>query len=230
MTRLKGIAILGGLLFAGVTLLGSLPASGKDSFLLVSTKRVRNACRAVEGLDDRICTVTAGLIERLGGLDPETEPTADQLERAVRKMRPFVRRGLRQECCDGPCVRECSGGQRGCFSDDQCPAGETCLPCPDEPCQTLCEEYRGEKCDGCLAMVSNLEAFLATNRSAELLADVMDGACDGKFDDPAITQQCKDEIHDVTAVVIDTILANAPPAVACSSPALRACPALPPPP
>ncbi|HEV7733187.1 MAG TPA: saposin domain-containing protein [Candidatus Binatia bacterium] len=224
MTKLKGAAILGALAIAGVTLLGSFPASGGESFLLINTKRLSKACRAVDDADrSGICKVAAGLVERLGGLDPEIEIPPAQLERALRKMGPFVKRGLKQECCDPPCRRQCSGGGF-CFTDDQCTGGETCLPCPEQPCQTSCAELKGNRCDGCIHMVSNLEAWLANNGSAKLLGDVMENACDGRFADPAITQQCKGEVRQSVNEVIDLVLANAPPATACQNPALRACP------
>lgn len=216
MTKLKGAAILGALTIAGVTLLTSLPASGGSSFLLVSLKRVSRSCRAVASADSGICKTAAGLLDKLGGL-PDEDPTPDaQLDRAVFKMKSFVKRGLRQECCDVPCRSECSGPQdRPCFTDAQCPSGETCIACPEQPCETLCSEFKGNRCDGCVQMVSNLESWLATNGSAKLLSDVMGTACDGRFADPGITQQCKDEIGGVLPRVIDRTLAGAPPLTAC---------------
>jgi hypothetical protein len=225
MTKLKGAAILGAMMFAGVTLLTSFPASGGSSFLPISLHRLQNACRAVEGVDDGLCRITAGLVEKLGGLgfDPATPP--DQVERAIRKLRPFVQRSLRQTCCDAPCIRECSGDStRNCFTDDQCAVGQTCVACPPQPCQTLCDEFKGNRCAGCIQILTNFEAWLAANGSARNVSDVMATACVGRFDDPTLTQQCEDEIGQILGVVIDRVLANLPPVPTCQGPVLHACP------
>jgi hypothetical protein len=79
------------------------------------------------------------------------------------------------------------------------------------------------RCDACVQAVSNVESYLATNGSAQTLADTLETACDGRFSDPAVTAECKNQIDAALPSIIDWILANYPPDSTCKSRALRAC-------
>jgi hypothetical protein len=217
MTKMKGAAILGGLLLAGATLLSSFPAAGVSSFLPVKPRQLQAACRALNGADGGLCSVTANLLKSIGSVDPDTPIPPATVKQGLRTLRPYVYKGLRQTCCDGPCVRQCSVSETRCFSDANCPGGETCLPCPTT-CQTPCSEFKGDRCAGCIQMMSNLQSWLATNGSAQLLADSLAGACAAQFDDPT---QCEDTLRTTAAQVIDRFLANLPPQTTCDDSALR---------
>ncbi|MCW5890273.1 MAG: hypothetical protein KIT14_06945 [bacterium] len=79
------------------------------------------------------------------------------------------------------------------------------------------------RCDACVHAVSNVEAYVATNGSVHMFSDTLQTACDGRFGDPVVTAECKGQIDDAIAPIIDWFLANYPPVIACQSRALRAC-------
>lgn len=221
MTKLKGAAILGGLILAGATLLSTFPAAGASSFLPVKPRQLQAACRALQGADGGLCSVTANLLKSVGSVDFDAPIPPEKYKQSIRILRPWVRQGLRQPCCDGPCVRHCSvTSDVRCLSNANCPTGETCAPCVPGPCQTPCSEFDGDRCGGCVQMISNLQAWLATNGSAQLLADAMASACAGRFDDPTA---CEDTLTTKSLQVIDRFLANSPPQTACTDRALRSC-------
>lgn len=80
-----------------------------------------------------------------------------------------------------------------------------------------------DRCEACVTAVSEVESYLATNGTAQLLADTLETACDGRFADPNVTAECKFQINGAVPPIIDWILANYPPVTACESDALRAC-------
>jgi hypothetical protein len=199
MTKTKGALILGALMIAGVTLLASFPASSASSFLLVRTWRLEKACATLLGNERDACRIPARLLERLGPLEAETD-----VAYVIRKMRGPTIHVMNKGCCE-PCTV----------------TTETPV-CPDT-CTLECTDFQGTRCEKCIASLSAIEAYLATNGTAALLADTMATACDGRFDDPATTDACKNQIQSAVPVVIDRILANAPPQTACQGLFRRAC-------
>jgi len=200
MTKLKGAAILGAMIFAGVTLLNSFPASSATSFLLVSAKRLQKACPDT-GATESICKFVAAAADRLAGVDLSQPVPEDLVFKVLRKLRGPIKKELKDGCCDGPC------------EPADCPA--------------VCEHPCGagfDRCDNCVQVVTGIEAFLATNGTANSLSDTLSSACDGRFDDPAITAECIGQIEDLMPPLIDWMLANLPPVTACQNAALRACP------
>lgn len=218
MTKLKGAAILAAMIIAAATLLTTLPASGVSSFLPVKPRQLQKACRALQGADNGLCSVTANLLKAFGDIDPATPLPPNKVKQSLRMVRPFVYKGLRQTCCDAPCARQCSASDTSCFTDADCPSAETCLPCPTT-CTTPCSEFKGDRCAGCVQMLQNLQSWLATNGSAGLLADSMSSACAGHGD----PTQCENTLRNTAAVVIDRFLAHLPPLTTCNDSALRSC-------
>lgn len=73
-------------------------------------------------------------------------------------------------------------------------------------------------CDACIEKVSDFEALLATNGTAQSIVDMMDDACASRFrNDAALAQQCAGEIGATIAPLVDLLLANLPPVTMCSS-------------
>jgi hypothetical protein len=219
MTKLKGAAILGALLFSATVLLPSFPAFSAKSFLPVSTKQLVKTCShlvapedADETLGPTACKIFGSVADRLGpyittASNPEPPPvTQDVLAKVARKFRGSVKRFLRQDCCDQLC-----DPFNGC-------------PEPQEPgpCNTPCDVYRGQRCDGCVAGISDLEAYMATNGTAQFLADQMDDACTGRFPTPELEADCVQRVDGYIPPAIDLILANLPPQTLCQ--AIRYCP------
>ncbi len=197
MTKLKGAGILGAMVIAGVTLLTSFPASSASSFLSLRTWRLEKACLSATTNPD-LCKIVARLADRLGR--PEAATEAD-LAYAVRKMRGPVQRYQIKGCCD---------------------CADT-LTCDPNTCLEQCADVDGGRCAKCVSAVSTIEARLATNGTAALLADTIGTACDGRFADPAATQSCKDQINGAVPVAIDKLLANLPPLTLCQGLYRRAC-------
>ncbi len=90
MTKLRGAAILGGLMLAGATLLSSFPASGVSSFLPVKARQLQKACRALNGADGGLCSVTANLLKSFGDLDPNAPLPPYKVKQSLRTVRPYV--------------------------------------------------------------------------------------------------------------------------------------------
>lgn len=181
MTKLKGAVILGAMALAGVTLLGSLPASSATSFLLVSGTRLAKACRNT-GATEPVCKFVANAVDRLAGVDLQQPVDERLVYKTLRKLRGPIKKAVKQGCCVGL-----------------------------------------NRCDACVTAVSEIEAYLATNGTSLMLADTLETACDGRFADPNVTAECKGQINGAIPPIIDWLLANYPPQIACQSDALRAC-------
>jgi hypothetical protein len=159
MTRLKGAAILIGLMIAGLTLLSSLPASGGLPALTGDVAR-RLAIACPHGEERPLCRFVASMVQFL-----EAE-NSDFLQKSRVRLRPAVR---------------LAPGQRNC--------------------------------DGCIEAMSDIEAFLATNGTAEDLRTMISDGCD-RFRTPAKEQECQGLVSFVPQV-IDRFLAQIPPQIAC---------------
>jgi hypothetical protein len=72
-------------------------------------------------------------------------------------------------------------------------------------------------CDGCVQKVSDIESLLATNGTADNIADQMDDACAARYrNDATLAQQCAGEVSFVVPHLIDVLLANLPPSTMCA--------------
>jgi hypothetical protein len=94
MTRLKGAAILLGLLVAGTTLLSSLPASGGLPDLSSDVAR-RLATACPPSADRALCRFVAGIIQFVA------EPEPVFVRKALPRLRPVVRLPRGERDCDG---------------------------------------------------------------------------------------------------------------------------------
>lgn len=100
MTKIKGAAILLGLLAAGATLLSTLPASGGLPDLSSDVaKRLATACPP--STDRALCRFVAGVIQFL------PEPSDAFVRKALPRMRPVVRLPRGERNCDG-CIEAVS--------------------------------------------------------------------------------------------------------------------------
>lgn len=162
-----------------------------DAALLVTARQLTETCRAdVEHAD--VCKVVAGWVSFLGD---------EQLERATRRMRPFVRKFFRRNTCCAPVY-----------------GGSSCV----EPCYLPCGEIT-DRCHQCVVAIQDLQGGLAVDGAAASLAAIMATACDGRFD-PATTTACKAQIQQAVPAAIARMYAEVPPLTACQSAAFRTCP------
>jgi hypothetical protein len=201
MTKLKGAAILGAMAFAGVMLVSSFPASSATGSLLVSARRLQNACKNT-GSTETLCKLVATLVDRWGPTVEQGGPIPADLARKVllRKLRTPVKRAFKSGCCEFPCD-------------------------PGAGCPGVCNNPCGaDRCENCIQLVSDIEAYLSTNATAASLADTLSGACLGRFADQATTDECIGQIKGLVPELIDIFVANFPPVTACQNPALRYCP------
>src|SRR5262249_46281211 len=126
-------------------------------------------------------------------------------DKALRKLRSPIKRILRGGCCDLNCA----------FPDV---FGQCTAPCGN-PCGS-----GFDRCDNCVGAVTDIEIFLATNGTAQSLADTLSSACIGRFPDQATTDECIGQVGGNVPTLIDDFLTNYPPLTACQDVALRACP------
>jgi len=106
MTKLKGAAILGAITVAGVMLVSSFPASSATSGLLISVRRLKNACGTTGDVNPvfaPVCNFVAALTARLVdlGLNPGDPIPSDVAEKALRTLRSPIKRILKGGCCRG---------------------------------------------------------------------------------------------------------------------------------
>lgn len=82
---------------------------------------------------------------------------------------------------------------------------------------------KNSTCNACIASVQDFEVLLATNGSTQNIQNSLLQACAYQYTDPTALGQCSAYVQDNTANLIDVLLSQYPPLVACQN--LGYCPA-----
>ena len=82
----------------------------------------------------------------------------------------------------------------------------------------------GSTCDECISALQSFETQLALNGTVQNIQETMHEACVKNFPDPTLEQLCESQINQYAPNVVDSLLADFPPLIACRAKPLNLCP------